>query len=168
STLEEVADADLLVRVVDASHPDPAGQIAAVREVLQELGAGDVRELIAINKADIADPVTISSLLVHEPHAVIVSAVDGTGIDELRAAIDSELPQLPSNVDVVVTYARGDLLNQIHVSADIECLRHVTDGIHVIAHVYDALADRMHAYSVCGLSPRLPGLCRRHRVRCRS
>src|SRR5699024_11736050 len=119
STLEEVADADLLVRVVDASHPDPAGQIAAVREVLQELGAGDVRELIAINKAGLADPVTISSLLVHEPHAVIVSAVEGTGIDELRAALDSELPQLPRKGDVVGPYARGDLLNQIHVNADI-------------------------------------------------
>lgn len=148
STLEEVADADLIVHVVDGSHPDPRGQIAAVRDVLHEIGAGDVRELIAINKADIADPVTISSLLVHEPHAVIVSAMTGTGIDELRAAIDSELPQLPSKVDVVVPYARGDLLNQIHVSADIESLHHEPDGTHVIAYVDDALADRLQVYSV--------------------
>ncbi|MCW2841623.1 MAG: hflX, partial [Aeromicrobium sp.] len=69
STLEEVADSDLVLHVVDGSHPDPEGQIAAVREVFAEIGADKVPELIVINKADVADPLVIARLLQREPHA---------------------------------------------------------------------------------------------------
>src|SRR6187431_3525380 len=72
STLEEVADSDLILHVVDGSHPDPEGQIAAVREVLAEIGADKVPEVIVINKADAADPLVISRLLAREPHSVVV------------------------------------------------------------------------------------------------
>src|SRR5688572_1062692 len=74
STLEEVADADLVLHVVDGSHPDPEGQIAAVREVLLEIGAAQVPEIIVVNKADVADPLTVKNVLAKEPHAVVVSA----------------------------------------------------------------------------------------------
>ena len=74
STLEEVADADLILHVVDGSHPDPEGQIAAVREVLAEIDASQVRELIVINKADAADPMVVARLRQREPHSVVVSA----------------------------------------------------------------------------------------------
>ena len=81
STLEEVAESDLILHVVDGSHPDPEGQIAAVREVFAEIGADKVPELIVINKADAADP------MVHRPAAssasrtrVVVSAKTGEGI----------------------------------------------------------------------------------------
>ena len=82
STLEEVADSDLLLHVVDGSHPDPEGQIAAVREVLAEIGATKVPEIIVINKADAADPMVISRLRAREPHSVVVSAKTGEGIDD--------------------------------------------------------------------------------------
>ena len=62
STLEEVADADLILHVVDGSHPDPEGQISAVREVFAEIGAADVPELVVINKADAADPLVLARL----------------------------------------------------------------------------------------------------------
>ena len=80
STLEEVADADLMLHVVDGSHPDPEGQIAAVREVLAEIGATQVPEIIVINKADAADPLVIARLRAREPHSVVVSARTGEGI----------------------------------------------------------------------------------------
>ena len=82
STLEEVADADLVLHVVDGSHPDPEGQIGAVREVFAEIGADKVPELIVINKADLADPMVIARLRQREPHSVVVSARTGEGIAE--------------------------------------------------------------------------------------
>ena len=85
STLEEVADADLVLHVVDGSHPDPEGQIGAVREVFAEIGADKVPELIVINKADLADPMVIARLRQREPHSVVVSARTGEGIAEALA-----------------------------------------------------------------------------------
>ena len=82
STLEEVADADLILHVVDGSHPDPEGQMSAVREVFAEIGASDVPELVVINKADVADPMVIARLRQREPHSVVVSAKTGEGIAE--------------------------------------------------------------------------------------
>ncbi len=79
STLEEVAESDLILHVVDGSNPDPEGQIAAVREVLAEIGADTVPELVVINKADAADPVVLARLLTRERHAVVVSARTGAG-----------------------------------------------------------------------------------------
>src|SRR6476660_10427059 len=88
STLEEVADADLLLHVVDGSHPDPEGQISAVRGVLAEIGADKVPEIIVVNKADIADPEVLDRIRRHEKHCITVSARTGAGLDELRALID--------------------------------------------------------------------------------
>jgi GTP-binding protein HflX (EC 3.1.5.-) len=92
STLEEVGEADLLLHVVDGSHPDPEGQISAVRAVLADVDAADVKEVIIVNKADIADPEVIDRLLRHEKHAIAVSARTGAGMDALRDLIADELP----------------------------------------------------------------------------
>ena len=86
STLEEVADSDLILHVVDGSHPDPEGQIAAVREVLAEIGADKVPEIVVINKADVADPMVLARLRQREPHLVVVCAKTGEGIAEALAA----------------------------------------------------------------------------------
>ena len=88
STLEESTNADLLVHVVDGSDADPQGQIAAVRAVLADIGAADVPELIAINKADRASAETLTVLRTTYPDAVVVSARTGTGTEELRARIE--------------------------------------------------------------------------------
>ena len=93
STLEEVADSDLILHVVDGSHPDPEGQLAAVREVFAEIGADQVPELIVINKADAADPMVLARLRQREPHSVVVSAKTGEGIAEALALVEGELPR---------------------------------------------------------------------------
>ncbi|RLV55879.1 GTPase HflX [Aeromicrobium phragmitis] len=147
STLEEVADADLVVHVVDGSHVDPLGQIAAVREVFAEIGASQVPEIIAINKADAADPDTVKQIVAKEPHAVVVSARTGEGIDELLNAIESELPQPAVAVDVVLPYDRGDLLNQIHEHGEIDAVEHRGDGTHVSARVDADLAADLAPYA---------------------
>jgi len=147
STLEEVAESDLILHVVDGSHPDPEGQIAAVREVLGEIGALQVPEIIVINKADAADPLVVKQLLAREPHAVVVSAHSGEGIDELLLAIEADLPRPAERIEVVLPYSRGDLLNQVHTHGEIESLSHEADGTHVVARVPEDLAHALNAAS---------------------
>jgi GTP-binding protein HflX len=143
STLEEVAESDLVLHVVDGSHPDPEGQIAAVREVLLEIGAAEVPEIVVVNKADVADPLAVKNILAKEPHAVVVSAHTGEGIDELLSAIEADLPRPATLVDVVVPYARGDLLSQVHETGEIESLDHAEDGTYIVARVSDELAHQL-------------------------
>lgn len=145
STLEEVAEADLVLHVVDASHPDPEGQIAAVREVFAEIEATHVPEIIVLNKADAADPLVVKQLLAREPHAVLVSARTGEGIGELLAAVEADLPRPAVRVEVVVPYERGDLLSQVHETGEIEELEHASDGTHLVARVSDDLAHQLNA-----------------------
>jgi GTP-binding protein HflX len=147
STLEEVAESDLILHVVDGSHADPEGQIAAVREVFAEIGALHVPEIIVINKADVADPLVVKQLLAREPHAVVVSAHSGEGIDELLLAIEADLPRPAERVEVVLPYSRGDLLNQVHTHGEIESLSHEADGTHVVARVPEDLAHALNAAS---------------------
>lgn len=147
STLEEVADSDLIVHVVDGSDADPIRQINAVREVLAEIGATEVPEIIAINKADTADPLAVKALLAREPHAVVVSARTGEGIDELLDAIESDLPRPESLVTALIPYDRGDLVNQIHLHGEIDRLEHEADGTHVVARVNGDLAAALEPYA---------------------
>jgi GTP-binding protein HflX len=129
STLEEVADADLILHVVDASHPDPEGQIAAVRQVLTEVDARKIPEIIVLNKADAADPFVLERLRQHEPRHVVVSARTGQGIDDLKQAISAAIPRPNVALTVLLPYNRGDLLSRLHdSSAEIHSLEHTADG----------------------------------------
>ena len=147
STLEEVAESDLILHVVDGSHPDPEGQIAAVREVFGEVDALGVPEIIVINKSDVADPLVIARLLAREPHSVLCSARTGEGIDELLVAIERDLPRPEIVVDVVIPYDRGDLVNQIHLHGEIDSIDHTAAGTHVVARVNDDLAGALDSFS---------------------
>ena len=146
STLEEVAGSDLLLHVVDGSHPDPEGQISAVRAVLADVDATDVKEVIVINKADIADPVVVDRLLRNEKHAIAVSARTGQGFDALRALIGDELPQPDIDVDVLVPYDRGDLVSRLHEEGEILASEHVGEGTRVTARVNADLAAELSGF----------------------
>jgi GTP-binding protein HflX len=148
STLEEVGDADLLLHVVDGSHPDPEGQISAVREVLAEVGGDQIKEVIVVNKADVADPEVVDRILRHEKHAIAVSARTGGGMDELRELIAAELPRPEIEVDVLVPYDRGDLISRLHDEAEILESEHVADGTRVRAKVTPAIEADLTAYVV--------------------
>src|SRR5580765_5969294 len=146
STLEEVADSDLLLHVVDGSHPDPEGQITAVRAVLADVDATDVKEVIVVNKADIADPDVVDRILRHEKHAIAVSARTGAGIEELQALIGVELPRPDVDVDVVVPYDRGDLVSRVHSEGEVVASEHRAEGTHLVARVNPDLAAELTAY----------------------
>lgn len=148
STLEEVGDADLLLHVVDASHPDPEGQIAAVRSVLSDIGSlQDVTELVVLNKCDVADPDTVVRLRRREPRSIVVSAHTGAGIDELREQIAELLPRPDVTVDVVVPYSRGDLVSRVHEEGEIELEEHGADGTLLRARVSADLAAILRSAS---------------------
>ena len=118
STLDLVVDADLLVHVVDASAPDPYGDIDAVRAVLREIGADAVPELYAFNKAD-ADPVAAARLAEREEGAVAVSAVTGEGIEDLLATIGRRLRASTRVVSLLVPFDRGDALAMAHREGEV-------------------------------------------------
>jgi GTP-binding protein HflX len=147
STLEEVADADLLLHVVDGSHPDPEGQISAVRAVLADVDAADVKEVVVVNKADAADPEVLDRLLRHEKHCLVVSARTGLGLDALRDLIAEELPRPTIDVDVLLPYDRGDLVSRLHDEADVIASEHTEDGTRVKARVHPDLAGELAGYA---------------------
>ncbi|HEX2050071.1 MAG TPA: GTPase HflX [Actinomycetota bacterium] len=146
STLEEVSDADLVLHVVDGSRPDQEGQLAAVREVFAEIGADRVPELVVINKADAADPMVLARLRQREPHSVVVSAKTGEGIPEALARIEQELPRPGVEFEALLPYERGDLLNRIHTSGDIDHLEHTGEGTVVRGRVHEGLAGELAPY----------------------
>jgi len=151
STLEEVAEADLIVHVVDGSDADPRAQISAVREVLGEIGAGDVPELVVINKADAAEPIELDGLRRAERGSVVVSARTGAGIDELLAEIERLLPRRDRKVSVTVPYDRGDLISRAHQEGEVLAVRHGQDGTELTARVPPGLAaelDRFRAPAI--------------------
>ena len=140
STLEEVGDADLLLHVVDASDADPEAQLTAVRTVLADVEASHVPELVVINKSDVADPLVVARLLRREPHSVVVSARSGAGMDELLAAIESELPRPSVDIDVLVPYDRGDLVARVHRDGEVLRREDVAEGTRLVARVSPELA----------------------------
>ena len=147
STLEEVSDSDLIVHVVDGAHVDPEGQLAAVREVLAEIGADSVPELVVINKADAADPLVLARLRQREPHSVVVSAKTGEGIGEALRAIEADLPRPAVSFEALLPYERGDLLNRVHTRGEVESMEHTADGTLVRGRVDAALAGELSPYS---------------------
>ncbi len=147
STIEEAAEADLLLHVVDGSSQAPAEQIAAVREVLDEVGAADVPELIVVNKSDVADPEVLADIRRSHRHVVAVSALTGEGIDELLKALEDDLPRPAVEVDVVVGYDRADLVAQVHREAEIIEIAHLDEGTRVHARVHPQLAEQLLASS---------------------
>ena len=148
STLEEVGDADVIVHVVDGAHPDPAAQLATVRDVMGDVGARSTHELVVFNKADLVDEDTRLVLRGLEPNAHFVSSRTGEGIDELREAIEAALPLPAVEVRALVPYDRGDLVNAVHESGHIIATSHEAGGTAVHAHVSERLAAELAPYAV--------------------
>lgn len=153
STLEEVAGADLVLHVVDGSHPDPQGQLAAVREVLAEVGAERIPELVVVNKGDAAAVETVDRLLRRERHAVAVSARTGQGIADLADLIAVMLPRPDLEVEVLVPYRRGDLVHRVHVDGEVLAEAHTPAGTRLRAKVHPPLAAELAAFRAAPTVP---------------
>ena len=148
STLEEVSQADLILHIVDGSDEDPEGQISAVREVLSEIDAAKIPELVVINKADVADEVVLARLLRHERGSVVVSAKTGAGIPELLEAIDSMLPGPAIELRALVPYTRGDLVSRVMQDSVLIEREHRDEGTYLHAKVDDELAAALAEFVI--------------------
>ncbi|MFX0539234.1 GTPase HflX [Ornithinimicrobium sp. Y1847] len=154
STLEEAADADVLLHVVDGSHPDPESQVDAVHAVLAEVfaeaeDAGQkIPEIIAVNKADIADPDVLDRLRRDYQRVIIVSARTGEGVQELLDAVEEALPRPEILVDVLLPYDRGDLVARLHDEGEVLSEEHTGDGTRIQAKVNGDLHGHLGAYAV--------------------
>jgi len=151
STLEEVAAADLIVHVVDGSHPNPREQIRAVREVIVDLGGGDIPEIIAINKADIALPEVLMQLLREEPESFAFSARTGFGMETLMRAIETALPRPRVEVRVTIPFNRGDLVSRIHERGEVMSESYSPEGTVIHAMVDENIAQKVAALHGIGM-----------------
>ncbi len=142
STLDEAADADLLVHVVDADDPDPDGQIIAVRDVLNEIGAAEVPEILVFNKIDIAEPAVVQRLLTVYEGSVAVSAVTGEHIDDITAAIVDGLEAVTTTMNLLIPYDRGNLVAILHDAGEVLDEQHAEQGTEIKVRLPAASADR--------------------------
>lgn len=143
STLEVASEADLLVHVVDASAAEPVEQIKAVREVLDEIGAEHVPELLAFNKSDLA-PLEAKRLAAANPGSVTVSATTGEGVEDLLDAIGDRLRVLRPVAEFLVPFERGDILAAIHREGEVVSEAHEDRGTRIRARLGPT---RVSAYS---------------------
>ncbi|MCB0071413.1 MAG: GTPase HflX [Caldilineaceae bacterium] len=148
ATLEEVNEARILLHVVDASHINADEQVAAVEEVLEELGAGNKPVVTALNKVDLLDlddpeeRHRLEEARQAYPHAVAISARTGAGMDRLLSMIDTVLFQQMVDVDVLIPYARGELVALFHEHGFIEQEEHLPDGTHIAGRLPVQVAGR--------------------------
>ncbi|MEJ6554530.1 GTPase HflX [Microbacterium esteraromaticum] len=147
STLEEVGQADLLVHVVDGSHPDPSAQLQTVRDVIGDVGGRDIPEIVVFNKADLVDDDERLVLRGLAPGAHFVSSRTGEGIAELRAEIERRLPMPAVEVRALVPYDRGDLISAVHESGVLVSAEHEEEGTAVHAHVSERLAAELAPFA---------------------
>ena len=151
STLEEVADAELLIHVVDGSDVNPLAQITAVRkvvnEVVDEYGIAPPPELLVVNKIDAAGDLALAQLRRALPDAVFVSAHTGEGLDQLRTRLMELVEPTDAFVDVTLPYDRGDLVARVHAEGRIEDTEHTEQGTKITARVPVPLAASLREFS---------------------
>ncbi len=143
STLEEVSNADVILHVVDGTDADPEGQLSAVREVLAEIDAANIPEIVVVNKIDSADPIVVQRILRREKHSLAVSAHSGEGIEELLAEIDRVLPGPNTPIDLVIPYDHGELIHKIVSTGIMKSMEHLENGTRVVAVVSEQLANEL-------------------------
>jgi GTP-binding protein HflX len=152
STLEEVNSADLLLHVVDISHANMEEQIAAVEEILDDLGASAKPVVVALNKIDrllLDDPEQrrrIDQALADNPRAVLISAATKANLDLLLTEIDRALRSRMAAIDVQIPYERGDLVAFLHEHGTVESVTHSESGTHLVGHLPIELLGRLAPY----------------------
>jgi GTP-binding protein HflX len=151
ATLEEVTEADVLLHVVDASHPKRDLQMAAVNEVLNEIGAADKPVVTAFNKADlVGDQYSLRELVALTPHSVYLSALRRDGLQQLLTTLSHVVENLLVPVDVELPYGQGALLTQCYERGKVEDVEYRPECIRVRARVTRDLAGRLARYNAGG------------------
>jgi len=147
STLEVAVVSDLLVHVVDATASDPQAQIDAVREVLKEIGAGNVPELVVFNKADL-EPEGAAHMAAQLPGSVVISAATGLGMPELLRTIGDRMRSITAVVELLIPYERGDIVAAVHREGEVVSTSHEEAGVRVRARLAGASVGRLSQFMV--------------------
>ena len=134
--------------MVDGSHPAPEEQLAAVRAVIRDVGAQHIPEIVLINKADLADDLTVQRLLRTEQRSLVVSAHTGEGIEDLLARIDAELPHPEVELEVLLPYTAGALISRAHAEGEVLSEDHTSEGTVLRARVHEELAVELRRVAV--------------------
>jgi GTP-binding protein HflX len=131
--VRNLQDADVIVHVVDASHPDPASQLQTVRDVIGEVGARDIPELVVFNKSDLIDEDTRLVLRGLVPGAVFASARTGEGIEEVLNRISFLVPDHSERVELLVPYEHGEVVAALHARGRVQSVEYVEEGTRITA-----------------------------------
>ena len=148
STLEEVTLSDLILHIADASSPELDHQIEAVRRVLEEIGAANMPEVVALNKIDRLRGSERARLATRFPGSASVSAITGEGVEGLLEAVGAATPDPPVEVDVLIPWARGDLVAMLYDEAEVLKAEAEPDGTRVRARVGLRELAAVRAYAV--------------------
>jgi GTP-binding protein HflX len=146
STLDEITQADLILHVVDASSPQKAEQMQAVQEVLEQIGAHTIAQMVVFNKCDLLGPPEASSLSRANPGAQLVSAIDGSGIASLLAHIQTVASAKSLLLEVLIPFDKGSLVNLAHQRATVVSERYKPDGTWMQLRLPSALSAQFEPY----------------------
>ena len=132
ATLEEISEADLLIHVVDITHPNAGAQAKAVEQTLKEIGAEHIPAIIALNKIDqLPDPSAAQAALSAFPNAVAISALKGDGLDELLKLVNADLFENYAQTSVQIPYTEGQLISLFHEQGQVERIEHTRKGVFI-------------------------------------
>ena len=147
ATLEEIVEADLILHVVDITHPNAAEQAAIVDETLAELGADHITQLVALNKIDRLDnPDDAVEALAQFPNSLAISAATGYGIPALLNRIEGQMQSTRQSITLLIPYNRGDLVSALYEQAIVEQETHTAEGTIMEVHVPIHLLGSVEAF----------------------
>jgi GTP-binding protein HflX len=156
ATLEEIAEADLLIHVVDVTHPNAQAQANSVTETLKAIHADHIPTIIALNKIDgLADPALAGSAVAEFPKAVAISALHGTGFDELMRLIETELFENYTKISVQIPYTEGQLISLFHEQGQVEYIEHTRKGVFIQGLIPGRLLARYSGFQASAPSDKL-------------
>jgi GTP-binding protein HflX len=151
ATLEEILEADLILHIVDVTHPNAGAQAAVVDQTLAELGATDIPQLVALNKIDLlADPEEASERLAQYPNSLAISAATGYGLEALLNRIDGFLQSLSKPMTLLIPYSRGDLVSTLYQQGSVEEESHEAGGTRLKVHVPKRLVELVQPFELDG------------------
>jgi GTP-binding protein HflX len=147
ATLEEIAEADLLLHLVDISHPNALNQFEVVQDTLGEIGAGHIPTITALNKIDrLKQPELAQEILQNFPKAVAISSLEGTGLSDLLRLIQQELYETYTPVDLHLPYQEGGLISLFHEIGQVEFIEHERGGVHIQGRIPGRLLAQFAAW----------------------
>lgn len=154
ATLEEIAEADLLLHVVDISHPNAMNQFEAVQETLHEIGAGHIPVITALNKLDrLSDPQGAQDILKNYPLSIAISAITGAGITDLLRLIHHQLYEIFTPVSIRLPYKEGHLISMFHEFGQVERIEHGHGGVRIQGRIPGRLVAQFAEWQNNHLEP---------------